>query len=389
MRIPDMLENKKKIKILICDDSAFFRVTLRHIIESDPGIQVVDIARNGEEAIEKAIRLRPDVITLDLHMPVVDSLTVLKDIVRLKIAVVIMLSAATTEDAQATMEAMEAGAFDFIAKPDEIQSMDVHSAAIIQKLKQAAASNIYGKLQKSQQPIKENDKVSFLSSFPPKISGTGGKGFKAVVLGLSTGGPRSIFKVLPHLPPDLNAAVIVVQHMPPVFITTFTQRLNRKTVIECIESEQCMKVEPKKIYIARGGYHLKLIQRSNNDIRIRQSKAPQHIFMPSVDITMHSVCDIFGPDTIGVLMTGIGHDGADAMVRISGAGGTTIAESEETAIVFSMPREAIRRGGAQQVVPNWAIADEIIKAVEKQPQTYTDIPGQNPQKNTNVKRMRR
>lgn len=378
-----MIENRNKIKILICDDSAFFRVTMRHIIESDPGIQVVDIARNGEEAIEKAIRLKPDVITLDLHMPVVDGLTALKDIVRLKIAPVIMLSVATTEDAQATMEAMEAGAFDFIAKPNEIQSMDVQSAAIIQKLKEAAASNIYGKLQKSQQPIKENDNVSFLSSFPPKSSDPGGNGFKAVTLGLSTGGPRSIFNVLPLLPPDLNAAVIVVQHMPPAFIPTFTRRLNRKTVMECIESEPGMEVEPKRVYIARGGYHLKLIKRSNSDIRIRQSKAPQHLFMPSVDITMHSVCDIFGPDTIGVLMTGMGCDGADAMVRISEAGGTTIAESEETAIVFGMPREAIKRGGVQHVVPNWGIADEIINAVKKKSQTYTEKPGRNPQRNAN------
>lgn len=383
MRIPEMLENRNKMNILICNDSASLRVTLRRIIESDPGIEVIDIARNGEEAIEKAIRLKPDVIILDLHMPVVDGLSALKDIVRLKIAPVIMLSAATTEDAQATMEAMEAGAFDFITKPDEIQSIHVQSAAVIQKLKQAAASNIYGKLQKSQQPIKENEKVSFLSSFPPKSSGPGGKGFKAVALGLSTGGPRSIFKVLPHLPPDLNAAVIVVQHMPPSFISTFTRRLNRKTAIECIESEPGMKVEPKIIYIARGGYHLKLINRSNNDIRIRQSKAPQHIFMPSVDITMHSVCDIFGPDTIGVLMTGMGCDGAEAMVRISDAGGTTIAESEETAIVFGMPQEAIIRGGAQHVVPNWAIANVIIKAVEKQPHYYDDNPGQHPQRIAN------
>jgi two-component system chemotaxis response regulator CheB len=204
MRIPGMLENKNKIKILICDDSAFLRVTLRRIIESDAGMQVIDIARNGEEAIEKAIRLRPDVITLALHMPVVDGLTALKDIVRLKIAPVIMLSAATSKDAPATMEAMEAGAFDFIAVPDKIQGMDVQAAAIIQKLKQAAASNIYSPLQKNQRLIKENDKVSFLSSPPPKSTGPGGKGFKAVALGLSAGGPRSIFKVLPHLPPDLN-----------------------------------------------------------------------------------------------------------------------------------------------------------------------------------------
>ena len=383
MRRPDMLENMNKIKILICDDSAVLRVMMRRIIESDPGIEVVDIARNGEEAIEKAIRLRPDAIILDIHMPVVDGLTVLKDIVRLKIAPVIMLSAAAKEDARATMEAMEAGAFDFIAKPDEIKNMDVQSAAIIDKLKQAAASNIYGKLQKSQQPKQENVKVSFLSSFPSKSSGPGGKGFKAVTLGLSTGGPRSIFNVLPHLPPDLNAAIIVVQHMPAAFSKPFTRRLNLKTLIECIESEPGMKLEPKKIYVARGGYHLKLINGSNNDIRIRQSGAPRHSFMPSVDVTMNSVCDIFGPDTIGVLMTGIGCDGADGMVRISAAGGTTIAESEETAIVFGMPREAIKRGGAQHVVPNWAIADAIINPIDTQPQSYTAKPGHYPQRYAN------
>jgi len=218
MRIPDMLENRNKIKILICDESAFLRVTLRRIIGSDPEIQVIDIARNGEEAIEKAIRLKPDVIALDLHMPVVDGLTALKDIVRLKIAPVIMLSVATTKDAPAAREAMEAGAFDFIAIPDDIHSMDVQSAAIIQKLKLAAASNIYGKLPKNQPPIKKNDLVSFLSSSPLKSSGPGGKGFKAAALGLSTGGPRSIFKVPPHLPHfSIHLLPQFSQPNPPIF----------------------------------------------------------------------------------------------------------------------------------------------------------------------------
>ncbi len=218
MRIPDVLENRNKIKILICDDSAFLRVTLRRIIESDPGIQVIDIARNGEEAIEKAIRLKPDVIALDLHMPVVDGLTALKDIVRLKIAPVIMLSAATTKDAPAAREAMAAGAFDFIVIPDDIQSMDVQSAAIIQKLKQAAASNIYGKLHKNQPPIKKNDLVSFLSSSPLESSSPGGKGFKAAALGLSTGGPLSTFKVLPHLPHfSIHLFPQFSRSYPPIF----------------------------------------------------------------------------------------------------------------------------------------------------------------------------
>jgi two-component system chemotaxis response regulator CheB len=341
---------------------------LRRIIESARGLQVLDIARNGEEAIEKAIRLRPDVVVMDLHMPMVDSLTALKDIVRLGIAPVIMLSTPSPEDAQATMEAIEAGAFDFIPKADEIYSIEEHRSIIIQKIKHAAEPQRYRKTPKDKGPGQKSEKKSALSS-PPKSSETGGQGFKAAALGLSTGGLRSILKVLPLLPPGLNAAVFVVQHMPPAFIKSFTQLLSRKTAMHCIESEQDLKIEPKMIYIARGGSHLKLVRHAANDIRLHQTQDPFHTYMPSVDITMHSVCDIFGSDTIGVLMTGMGHDGAEAMVRITQAGGTTIVESEETAVAPGMPLEAIRRGGAQHVVPNWAIAAEIIKAVEN-PDNY-------------------
>jgi two-component system chemotaxis response regulator CheB len=365
------VDRKKQKKVLICDDSAFLRVTLRKVIESDPGLRVIDVARNGAEAVEKAIRLKPDVITMDIFMPVMDGVTALKDIVRLKIAPVIMLSSISKEDAQATMEAIEAGAFDFIQKPNEIDSLDTHSAAVIQKIKQAAASNIYRKIEQTktgtgiptEEPVAGNAAAGTNEMLPPARSAEGElPGFKAVALGLSTGGPKSIFNVLPHLPAGLEAAVIVVQHMPPAFITTFTQRLNSKTAMECVESDAGMALEPGKIYVAKGGFHLKLIKRGGG-IVIRQSKDPRHLFLPSVDIAMHSVCDIFDRNTIGVLMTGMGRDGADGMVRIRKSGGMTIAESEETAIVFGMPQEAIKRGGAQRVVPNWAIPSEIITAV--------------------------
>ena len=353
---------RRRVSVLVCDDSAFLRVTLRRVIESDEELVVADVARNGEEAVEKAIRLKPDVITMDLHMPVVDGITALKDIVRLKIAPVIMLSASTTEDAQVTMDAMEAGAFDFIPKPSEVGSLETQAAEITRKLKQAAASDLYGKWQYEARSPVQTPGIS-VSPGPPISSATGGQGFKAVVVGLSTGGPRAIYQVLPYLPAGLNAAVFVVQHMPTAFIGTFTQRLARKTALECIESSAGMKVEPRKIYVATGGYHLKLVQPRGGDIRIRQTKEPRHVFMPSVDVTMHSVCDIFAAETIGVLMTGMGRDGAEAMARIVKTGGATIVESEETAVVFGMPQEAIKRGGAQRVVPNWAIAAEIINAI--------------------------
>jgi len=363
------IDQQNKIKVLICDDSALLRVTLRNILETDPVIHVVDMARNGAEAVEKAVRLKPDVVTMDLYMPLMDGLTALKDIVRLKIAPVIMISSITTSDAHTIMEAIEAGAFDFIPKPDEIDSMDIQSAHILQKVKHAAASNLYHKIHAKPNPLLQPlitestdtlcphtpSPIKPKSELPP---------FKAVALGLSTGGPKSIFNVLPQLPRNLNASVIIVQHMPPAFIPTFVQRLNSKTPMECIESETDMKLQPGKVYVARGGSHLKLVKNNPEEIVIQQTQLPPHLFMPSVDIMMYSVCEAFGPNSIGVLMTGMGRDGADGMVQIHKAGGKTIAESEETAIVFGMPQEAIKRGGAQHIVPNWAIASEIMKAVE-------------------------
>lgn len=373
MRKEPIVERKIQLRVLICDDSAFLRVTLRKIIESDHGLRVVDIARNGAEAVEKAVRLRPDVITMDIHMPVVDGLTALKDITRLKVAPVIMLASATSGDAGAAVDAMEMGAFDFITKPDVVDSLESRAAAIIQKIKQAASSNYFNKLEDHEEEAEETGDISS----PASAALTGDEkpedaiappmrrpGYKSVVLGLSTGGPKSIFHVLPLLPTNLQAPVFVIQHMPPAFLTTFAERLNKKTPMPCLETEAGMPVETGKIYIARGGYHLKLRQKSNGGVIMRQTKDPHHLFMPSVDISMHSVCDIFGSDTVGVLMTGMGRDGADAMERIYKSGGMTIAESEDTAIVYGMPKEVIKRGAAKRIVPRQHIAEAIIKAVD-------------------------
>lgn len=361
--------SKDKINVLVCDDSAFSRVTLRKIIESDENLRVVAIARNGAQALEKARALKPDVITLDVNMPGMDGLTALKEIVKLKIAPVVMVASTSGENASITIDAMEAGAFDFISKPDAGEDFGSHAAAIIQEVKKASASDIYRKIEDERINTGAYGREA-IEPLPRKsvtagVGGVGGGlGFKLVALGISTGGPRSIFHVLPRLPKDLNAAVIVVQHMPAAFIPPFTQRLESKSVMKCLETKAGMKLEPGKIYVATGGYHLKLKKKINGEVLIRQSKEPQHLFMPSIDILMDSALPIFAADTVGVLMTGMGRDGAEGMVKIKNAGGVTIAESEETAVVFGMPQEAINRGGAGIVAPNWAIADEIIKAVE-------------------------
>lgn len=361
-------EKKNLYKVLICEDSVHLRVALRRLIQLEPDMEVIDIARNGVEAVEKSIRLKPDIITMNIHMPILDSISALKDIIKLKIAPVIMIVSTGEEGAHTTMEAIEAGAFDFISLSDGIHSIEMHSVSIIQKIRQAASfdnepvNNIENidspnslELDQEEQNRENEDPVYVVPRF----------GYKAVAIGLSTGGPRAIFNVLPLLPSDLNAAVFIVQHMPPSFIPTFTQRLNCKTKMKCIEAENGMKVEPGNIYVGPGGNHLTVEKQNSDSVSISLKREPAHIFMPSVDIMMISVSSIFYSHTIGVLMTGMGRDGADGMSHIQKNGGTTIAESKESAIVFGMPREAINRGAARIIRPNWDIASEIIKIVNK------------------------
>lgn len=357
-----LCRQKDMIKILICDDSAFSRVTLRKIVESDPSMRVVDVARNGKEALLKSEQLRPDIILLDVVMPEMDGLTALRAIVKQKIAPVIMISSDAESMASVTIEAIQSGAFDFIPKPEGKMSQVEYATALIQKIKRAVSSGIYAKMAEMELPA-ISPKMSSVADLPSGKGQTGGLGFKLVALGISTGGPRSIFKVLPFLPKDLNAAVVVVQHMPTSFIPAFTERLRSKTAMDCVESDAGMAVEPGRIYVARGGVHLRFLRKINQQVVIRQCKEPDHLFIPSVDVMMESALEIFGADTVGVLMTGMGRDGAEAMTHIARAGGVTIAESEETSVVFGMPQEAINRGGAKIIAPNWDIASHIIKAV--------------------------
>jgi two-component system chemotaxis response regulator CheB len=185
-----------------------------------------------------------------------------------------------------------------------------------------------------------------------------------VAIGASTGGPQTLGEIISMLPPDLDAAFFIVQHMPPSFTSSFAKRLDSYASFPVKEVEPGEKVKTSSGYLGKGGYHLLLRRRSDGNILTRLSTVPEHLFVPSVGVMMESVLDVFGDKTVGVLLTGMGDDGADAMVKIREKGGITIAESEETAIVFGMPKEAIERGGADVVAPSYRIADEIVKAVK-------------------------
>lgn len=347
------------IRVLIADDSALMRKVLTKMLQADPEMEVIGAARDGNDVVEKARQLQPDIITMDVNMPGQDGITALQHIVHEKICPVIMVSSLTQEGAVTTFEALELGAFDFVPKPGGTVSSNMDSVTdeLLGKIRAAVQSKSPRKKENSVS-VKGKPIISRKTAFVSKV-------MKAVAMGISTGGPKMIYEVLPLLPPEINAALFLVQHMPPNFTSTYVKRLNDNCRLEVVEAQAGMKIEKGIVYVGAGGRHLNLAQSSNGDVLIRLPSKPDHLFIPSVSVMMQSVLQVYGDRTIGVIMTGMGSDGADSMLKIRQAGGTTIAESEETAIVFGMPGETVKLGGAEIVVPIWNIAREIVRAVNK------------------------
>jgi len=353
----------KKVRVLIVDDSALMRKKIVEMLDSAFGIEVVGTARNGEDGIIKARELRPDVITLDVNMPVMDGLTALRIIIEEEICPVVMLSSLTQEGTKTTFEAMEIGAFDFVAKPSGTVSRDIDIVRkeLVRKVK-AAAGMGFQKLTRriEREFIPEDENVEEMELAPIDSAA-----FKAVCIGISTGGPKTIFDVIPRIPSDINAALFLVQHMPVGFTESFSQRLNKSSRIYVKEAAAGDIVTPGVCYVGKAGYHMTLYKKHSGVVTIRLGKTPDHAFIPSADIMMESVCNVFGKNTLGTLMTGMGDDGANSMCIVKRSGGFTIAESEETAIVYGMPREAVERGCADIVLPSDKIAGEITRRISR------------------------
>lgn len=354
----------KRIRILVADDSALMRRTLRQLLEADPEFEVVAAARDGEDAVQKARELRPDVISMDINMPKVDGITALQVIIEEAICPVVMLSSLTHKGAVTTFECLELGAFDYVGKPDGTVSSELGSVAreLILKLKAAAATGSLqrtGKLRRARREelARSVPELAAPVSAPP----TSAVPFKAITIGISTGGPATIMEVLPHLPRALAGAVFLVQHMPVTFTRAFARRLDEACELTVVEAEAGMEVQPGFCYVARGDSHLTLFRKLTGQVILRTPQTPATLFVPSVNVMMESVLAVYGRETIGVLMTGIGSDGADQMMRIKEAGGYTIAESEESCVVYGMPREVIERGGACEVRPSWEIAKAVLR----------------------------
>ncbi|WP_427338669.1 protein-glutamate methylesterase/protein-glutamine glutaminase [Caloranaerobacter sp. DY30410] len=342
------------IKVLVVDDSAFMRKIISDILSSDEMIEVIGTAKNGKDALDKISYLDPDVITLDIEMPVMDGITALKEIMKKFKKPVVMLSSLTSQGAEATLRALEYGAVDFITKPTNIFKVGSQDKKeeIINKVKVAAKAVLLNTVM---------DKHTVLRKSSITITSKKEKLDYIVALGTSTGGPRALQSIIPNLPSEINAALVVVQHMPKGFTKSLANRLNSMSHLVVKEGEDGELVKRGYCYIAPGGYHMTLDEVGINKVYIRLNKEePVSGHRPSVDVLMESVAKIRYLKKIGVILTGMGSDGSQGIKLIKENNGFTIAQDEKSCVVFGMPKAAINIGGINKVLPLNSISDEIL-----------------------------
>ena len=348
-----------KIRVLVVDDSVLMRLMISDILNSDRDIEVVATARDGEDGIKKVTELKPDVVTLDIEMPGLDGLHVLGYIMSEIPTPVIMVSAHTQKGVDATFRAPEYGAVDFVSKLSGSISGDIKAIGdeLIAKVKMAASVDLNNL--EFMQPEKIPEK--YLMAKPKKIVPRVG----VVAIGASTGGPRALEKVLHQLDPDISAGLLIVQHMPEGFTKTFADRLDRESGIEVKEAETGDGIEQGRALVAPGGYHLTVRRETTGKdtrgvISLNQDP-PVCGLRPTVDTMMLSAAEIYTDKTIGVILTGMGSDGAKGMKAIKENKGRTIAQDRDTCVVYGMPRAAVEAGIVDKVVPLDKIAEEIMK----------------------------
>jgi two-component system, chemotaxis family, protein-glutamate methylesterase/glutaminase len=354
---------KFPVKVLVADDSAFMRTALRRMLESDPDVKVVAMAQDGRSAVELCEKHDPDVVTLDLEMPVLNGLQALQRIMQHHPRPVIMVSSLTTEGAETTIEAFSLGAFDCIPKPMSHASLDIMRVRddLVAKVKAAFVSR---------------DRYTTPVAPPPKkapVATVGGgerlqpsSTMPIVLLGCSTGGPAALQQILPAMPGDLPVAIVIVQHMPVGFTGPFARRLNSLCDLQIVEATADQVLEPGVVLIAPAGSHVTFSRRTHSKYTICLSNTRNgFLHMPSVDVMMKSAAETFEGPTIGVILTGMGADGAEGMKALHSRGAITIGQDERTCVVYGMPRACAEMGILDRTVALDQVASEIIRAVPK------------------------
>jgi two-component system chemotaxis response regulator CheB len=358
-------------KLLVVDDSALMRRVLGEVFQNEEGFEVA-FARDGVEALQQVHAFKPDVITLDVQMPRMDGLSCLDKIMVERPCPVVMVSSLTAEGADATLEALELGAVDFVAKPSGAVSLaiDDFGPLLVDKVRSAAASRVRRSHRLAERLRARREALPSSKPVPGSRAAQAWRPVAAgsppgvVIIGTSTGGPPALDIVLSDIPGDFPWPILVAQHMPAAFTASLARRLDGLCALRVVEVTRPTPLAPGCIYIARGDADMTVSLRTGGPVALSTPSSPEHRWHPSVDRLVASAAACLPPERlVGVLMTGMGNDGARTMAALRAAGGRTIAESEETAVVWGMPGELVRAGGADHVLPVEAIAGQIVDLV--------------------------
>jgi len=348
----------RKIRILIVDDSALIRALLTKILSEDPELTVVGSAADAYQAREMIKSLNPDVLTLDIEMPKMDGIAFLRNIMRLRPMPVVMISTLTERGAPATLEALDIGAVDFIAKPKSAsgENLGDYTQEIIEKIKGAAAAKVrVADLSRPQSKRKDTQSVIPLN---------GVRAGALIAIGASTGGTEAIKEVLVRLPPNAPP-VVIAQHIPPVFSSSYAQRLDSCCSITVVEAVDGQPIEAGCAYLAPGDFHLILQPKGGGFVCRLLSTDRVNRHRPSVDVLFESVAERVGGKAVAALLTGMGADGARGLLDIRNAGGHTLVQDEDSSVVWGMPGAAYKLGAAVKMLPLDLIAQEILRGVTR------------------------
>jgi two-component system chemotaxis response regulator CheB len=351
------------IRVLVADDSAFMRNALSMMLREDPEIEVVATAVNGLEAVEKTRRFKPDLITMDIEMPEMDGIAATRAIMAEQPTPVLVISAHTVEGARATLRALEAGAVDFLTKESNALTFDLNKlkTQLQQRVKmivsgRSALIKANAVALPQRRPKTAVDPIITSRPLNRKFKKAP---FPLVAVGVSTGGPFALQKVIAKLPEDLSVPIAIVQHMPPNFTDSLAKRLSQTTSLTVQEGAEGMPVKPGHIYLAPGGKQMVFVRKGHQIFLHITSQPSDVLFHPSVDVMFLSACEIFGGDILGVVMTGMGKDGLEGARKIKALGGTVYAQDEKSCVVYGMPRAIVEANLADKILPLKEIPDAI------------------------------
>ena len=352
------------IRVLVVDDSAFMRKSMSGMLAHDARIQVVGVARNGEEAIQQVRQLRPDVVTMDVEMPGMNGIEALRHIMAERPVPVVMVSSLTSDGAQETLRALELGAVDYVPKQLDGVATKITDiqAELISKVLAANQAGSKVRAVRAQESGKARADLSRQALSSHSVSVT--RGQKIVAIGCSTGGPQALMEILPALPADFPAGILIVQHMPKCFTKPFAERMNAVCELHVREAGDGDEISAGTVLVAPGGMQLRVKRQSPLKIGINLSpNLEQHIHAPSADVMMQSVATVYGERGIGVILTGMGHDGLEGIKAMKAAKARTIAQDEGSCVVYGMPKAVVEAGCADKVVPLSHVAGEIMNMV--------------------------